>query len=81
MATSALDDHLQRYRFGSDAGIESSSDASESGRTAGNYAGNHRRSVDNVASSEEPSFLSLVFADTSPSRGSIADNVRMPRST
>lgn len=76
---SALENHLQQYDSSSDVDYDSASDAS--GRGTGlsyNHPERQHRSVDNLTS-QEPSFWSLVFTETSPGRGASTTKVRFER--
>lgn len=72
LSSSALQDHLRRYGSRNSAGgSEDCSDASETGRGFVEHPIGQAK-----ASEEEPSFLSMVFADGTSNGGTIADNVR-----
>lgn len=65
--SSALENHLQQYDSSSDVDYDSASDASGRGRGLSRIHPERQRSVDNLTS-QEPSFWSLVFTETSPGR-------------
>lgn len=73
-SSSALEDHLQRFGSRSNAGDDDDEDCSDAYETGGRGSVEHP--IGRVkASEEEPSFLSMVFADSAPNRGTITDNV------